>query len=125
MCYYGMVNKGHWWPSFGGLWVLYRQRVSIILQKAHAISILKCYVVASEGLSKLTTLSSFPFLSFFDMRLVINGTLEHNLFFLPFMSHFGFAFLVQSWVLSPCISFPPLLDVLFNGSYQSFIIKFL
>ncbi len=99
--------------------------MSIILQKAHSTSILKCSVVASEGLSRLTTLSSFPFLSFFDMFPVTDGTLEHNLFFWPFMSHFGFGFLVQSWVLSLCTSFPHLLDVLFNGSCQNFIIKFL
>ncbi len=85
----------------------------------------ECFVVASEGFSRFTTLSSFPFLSFFDMLLVTNGALEHNLFFWAFVSHFEFAFLVQSWVLSLCTSFPPLLDVLFNGSCQSFIIKFL
>jgi hypothetical protein len=33
--------------------------------------------------------------------------------------------LVQSWVLSLCTSFPSLVDVLSNGSCQSFIIKFL
>ncbi len=84
-----------------------------------------CFVVASEGFSRLTTLSSFPFLSLFDMLLVTNGALEHNLFFWAFVSHFEFVFLVQSWVLSLCTSFPPLVDVLSNGSCQSFIIKFL
>ncbi len=118
-------TKGIGGPPLVVLWVLYKQRMSITLQRTHATSILKCSVVASEGFSRFTTLSSFPFLSFFDMLLVIGGALEHNLFFWPFVSHFGFAFLVQSWVHSLRTSFPPLLGVLFNGSCQSFIIKFL
>ncbi len=119
-----MVNKGIGGLPLVVLWVLYKQRMSITLQKAHATSILKCFVVASEGFFRLITLSSFPFLSFFDMLLVTNGALEHNLFFWPFMSHFGFVFLVQSWVLSLYTSFPLSMDVLFSGSCQSFIIKF-
>jgi hypothetical protein len=118
-------TKGIGGPPLVVLWVLYKQRVLITLQITHATSILKCFIVVSEGFSRLTTLSIFPFLSFFDMLFVTDGALKHNLFFWPLASHFGFAFLVQSCVLSLCISFPPLLGVLFNGSCQSFIIKFL
>jgi hypothetical protein len=55
-----------------------------------AASILKHTIVANEGSSQLTRLSSSPLLSFFDMLLQLLGALEHNLFICPFVADFGF-----------------------------------
>jgi hypothetical protein len=54
----------------------YRQKMSIVFQKAQALFILKCVVVASEGSSRLTTLLKFMSLSFSDMFFAIGGGLQ-------------------------------------------------
>jgi hypothetical protein len=45
----------------------------VVLQHAHAISILRCVVVVGEGLFRLNILSNCPPLSLFDMLLMIGG----------------------------------------------------
>jgi hypothetical protein len=48
-----------------------------------AVSILKCGIVAGEGSSKPTMLSSFHSLSFSDVLLATGVALEHILFLCP------------------------------------------
>jgi hypothetical protein len=55
---------------------LYRQRVSMVLQCAHVVSILKCVVAIGEGFYKLGILSGGPPLSLFDMLLRTRGAWE-------------------------------------------------
>ncbi len=50
------LAKGTDGPPLANLHAFYKQRMSIVFQKAQAPSILKCVVVASEGSSRLTTL---------------------------------------------------------------------
>jgi hypothetical protein len=47
----------------------------VALQRAKAISILKCAIAIDEGYSKLGVLSGGPPLSLFNMLLVIKGGL--------------------------------------------------
>jgi hypothetical protein len=84
-----------------------------------AVSILKCAIVAGEGSSKPTMLSSFHSLSFSGVLLATGGALEHNLFLCPlplppFDLLWVCALLAQTWVLSLCPSFPSWLTALFN-----------
>jgi hypothetical protein len=53
----------------------YRQKVLMVLQCAHVISILKCVVAIGEGSSRLSILSGGPSLSLFDMLLATRGGL--------------------------------------------------
>jgi hypothetical protein len=64
--------------------------VSIALQRAQAVSILKQVVIAIEG-SPIQV--SHPFL-FYICFLQLVGILEHDLFQCTFVMHFGFCFCV-------------------------------
>jgi hypothetical protein len=61
--------KGTRGPPLSILRTFYRQRVTMVLQRAHAVSILKCFVAIGEGFSRLGILSGGPCLSLFDMLL--------------------------------------------------------
>jgi hypothetical protein len=105
----------------------------MVLQRAQAVSILKCVVEVSEGSSKLGVLSRGPPLSLFDMLLVIRGfwrtwcslvvcplwcffcLLEHRSFhFVPFIPHFlGALIFLCNWHIVEFqfkVSFPKQLE---------------
>jgi uncharacterized membrane protein len=81
-----------------------------------SVSILKCAIVAGEGSSKPTMLSSFHSLSFSDVLLATGVALEHNLFLCPLVISFGF---LHFWLRLGFFLFVLLwLATLFNGVYQ-------
>jgi hypothetical protein len=47
--------------------------LSVALQRAQVASIFKHIIIVGEGSYRLTTLSSFPSLSFFNILLATNG----------------------------------------------------
>jgi hypothetical protein len=50
-----------------------RECLLVALQRAQVASILKHIIIVGEGFSRLTTLSSFPSLSFFNILLATDG----------------------------------------------------
>jgi hypothetical protein len=56
-------------PPLSNLCEFYSQRVSVVVQCAQVVSILKCAVVVGEGSSRLGLFSRGPPLSLFDMFL--------------------------------------------------------
>jgi hypothetical protein len=58
------------------LHAFYKHKVSLALQRAHVISILKHVIVISEGSSRLNVLSRVLPLSLFDMLLATRGVQE-------------------------------------------------
>jgi hypothetical protein len=82
----GMASKGHPWPPLAIICAFYKQRMVIASYRTWVISILKCTIVASDGSSKVTTLSNFPPFPFSICFLQLVGALKHNLFLCPFVT---------------------------------------
>ncbi len=91
------------------------------MQKTQTTFILKSIISASEGFSRLVSLSSFTSLSIFDMILVIVGAKEHDCSSAPSWCILGSIILARTWVLFFYSFVSPLLGVFFNGMFQGFI----
>ncbi len=90
------------------LHAFFRLKVSIALQRTQAIFVLKCTIMASEGSSRLSSLSIFLSLSLSNMLRM--RSLEHVLFLCPFCDLF--------WILSFRLRF---WSSLFGPSFYTFV----
>jgi hypothetical protein len=111
------VGKGTGGPPLAVLCTFYSQRVSIALQRVQVNTILSHVSFVGESSSRLTVFQGFYPFKLCLLWLV--GVLEHDLFLFPFVTPSGvLSFWLKLRSSLFVLSFPPLLDSLFNGVYQ-------